>query len=635
MAANTAAQLAQPMPKSEPQAAQVEFPRPLWLRALTREIEGGTSHVFLLHGNVRDEFALTVDGRPALWPIEQYLRNRLPDIQLCVRVSLSRGVELVLPLSSGGLTDLERTVIEGQKIHSPADEEQRDRGPADETEAERVLRDIARETAGENGPASPEEAFRIVDRLLRTREGLLVLVDFVHHLLPDAPGGSVPTDQRMLAECVIRWTSDPAIRTVVEPDGSRRRRQAVVALLAPDLGLLCSELTSKDSGVQTIAVGRPSEEERLSLISTLRDANLFPLSEELDLAQAANITGGMTNRDIRDLGLGAVRRKERMDAATVADRKSSCIAADTDGVLHLMPELVTPEMVGGHRALKADFGTLAERFRAADAESRKRLPQLIVLVGPPGTGKSLNAKSWAYSAAMTYVELGRLLDMWVGQSERRFDYALQVLVDLAPAVLFVDEIEKEFGADAGSSVGNRLQSKLLKFLSSEPVRGKVVVIAATNYPEQLDPALLSRARVYPVLAPTAGDRAEILMAMTAQNGVPLDPQVSVERVAAALAGLSGRDIRQVWDLACDLSSGAPVNEQVLEECIAEYVPSEGWAQRLMTLRAIQACRYLRHLPEVPLPWIGEGVTSHGLARDRDRLEAEIVRAYTATRVEHA
>ena len=152
MAANTATQLAQPMAKSEPQAAQVEFPRPLWLRALTREIEGGTSHVFLLHGNVRDEFALTVDGRPALWPIEQYLRNRLPDIQLCVRVSLSRGVELVLPLSSGGLTDLERTVIEGQKIHSPADEEQRDRGPADETEAERVLRDIARETAGETGP---------------------------------------------------------------------------------------------------------------------------------------------------------------------------------------------------------------------------------------------------------------------------------------------------------------------------------------------------------------------------------------------------------------------------------------------------------------------------------------------------
>ncbi len=635
MADNAATQLVQPMPTTEPQAAQVEFPRPQWLRELTREIEGGTSHVFLLHGNVRDEFALTVDGRPALWPIEQYLRNRLPEVQLCVRISLSRGVELVLPLSSGGLTDLERTVIEEQKIHSPVDEEQSDHAPADEAEAERVLRDIARETAGENGPASPEEAFRIVDRLLRTRDDLLVLVDSVHHLLPDAPGGSVPADQRMLAECVIRWTSDPAVRTVAEPDGTRRRRRAVVTLLAPDLGLLCAELRRKDSGVQTITVGRPSEGERLSLIRTLRDGGLFPLSEALDLAQAANITGGMTNRDIRDLGLGAVRRKERLDAATVAGRKSACIAADTDGVLHVMPELVTSEMVGGLRDLKAELGTLAERFRSGDAESRKRLPSLLVFAGPPGTGKSLLAKLWASNAGVTYVELGRLRDMWVGESERRFDYALEVLDALAPVAVFVDEIEKEFGADDGSSVGNRLLRRLLQHHSDERAKGRIVWITATNYVDQLDPALLSRARVYPVLAPTAGDRAEIVMAMTAQNGVPLDPQVSVERVAAALAGLSGRDIRQVWDLACDLSLGAPVSEQVLEECVADYVGSDGWAERLMTLQAVRACRYRRHLPEVPLPWIGEDVTSHGLARDRDRLEAEIVRAHTATRVEHA
>src|SRR5262249_21903551 len=168
-----------------------------------------------------------------------------------------------------------------------------------------------------------------------------------------------------------------------------------------------------------------------------------------------------------------------------------------------------------------------------------------LLVGPPGTGKTLVAEALAKEAGFNFVRLGDVRSMWVGESERNLSHVLRVLVELAPVVVFVDEVDQMLGQrDQGwsgdSGVSARLFARILNFMGRNEHRGRIIWVAATNRPDLLDEAMLRRFdRVFPFFVPSDIDRSRILAAMPAITGVTYAPGISFTDVVAATSGLTG------------------------------------------------------------------------------------------------
>ena len=208
--------------------------------------------------------------------------------------------------------------------------------------------------------------------------------------------------------------------------------------------------------------------------------------------------------------------------------------------------------VAGYAAVKTEIGEVVDylrdpgRYRAAGA----RGPRGVLMAGPPGTGKTLLARAVAGEAHVPFLSItgSSFVEMFVGVGAARVRDLFQQARDRAPAIVFIDEIDA-LGArrDARGLVGNDEREQTLNQLLAEldgfePSDG-VVILAATNRPDALDPALrrpgrFDREVVVPL--PNRGDRQAILA--THARGKDLEPDVDLEQVAAATPGFSGADL---------------------------------------------------------------------------------------------
>jgi transitional endoplasmic reticulum ATPase len=176
----------------------------------------------------------------------------------------------------------------------------------------------------------------------------------------------------------------------------------------------------------------------------------------------------------------------------------------------------------------------------------------FLLFGPPGTGNTMLAKAVAREAEANFIaaKSSDLLSKWYGESERQVSRLFQRARQVAPTVIFIDEIDSlapERGGGIGEpAVTERVVNTLLAEMDGlEELRG-VVVIAASNRPGLLDPALLRPGRfdelVY-VSVPQRDGRLHILRIHTA--GMPLDPDVQLETLADRTAGYTGADLEDL------------------------------------------------------------------------------------------
>src|SRR5665213_1098848 len=193
-----------------------------------------------------------------------------------------------------------------------------------------------------------------------------------------------------------------------------------------------------------------------------------------------------------------------------------------------------------------DFLKTPARFKEIGA----RIPKGILLVGPPGTGKTLLARAVAGEAGVPFMSVSGsdFMEMFVGVGASRVRDLFATARKQAPAIVFIDEIDsigRKRGAGLGGGHDEReqtLNQMLNEMDGFDPSEG-VVVIAATNRPDVLDPALLRPGRfdrqiVVPL--PDLDERLPILE-VHAKNK-PLDPSVSLEMVARGTPGMSGADL---------------------------------------------------------------------------------------------
>ena len=211
--------------------------------------------------------------------------------------------------------------------------------------------------------------------------------------------------------------------------------------------------------------------------------------------------------------------------------------------------------VAGLEGVKADLQEIVDFLKAPEKFQKLggRIPKGVLLNGPPGTGKTLLARAIAGEAGVPFYSVNgsEFIQMFVGVGASRVRDLFQNAKDNAPAIIFIDEIDavgRQRGAGLGGGHDEREQTlnQILSEMDGFSGVDSVIVVAATNRPDVLDPALLRPGRFdrhITVGRPTNKGRLEIFKVHT--RDVPLDNDVNLERLAAITIGLTGADIRNL------------------------------------------------------------------------------------------
>lgn len=226
-----------------------------------------------------------------------------------------------------------------------------------------------------------------------------------------------------------------------------------------------------------------------------------------------------------------------------------------------------------------DFLADPERYHKMGA----RIPRGVLLVGPPGTGKTLLAKAVAGEAGVPFFSISGsdFVEMFVGVGASRVRDLFKQAKEAAPCIVFIDEIDavgRQRGAGLGGGHDEREQTlnQLLVEMDGFEANDSVILIAATNRPDILDPALLRPGRFdrqVTVDRPDVAGREQILRVHA--EGKPLDDSVRFDELAKLTPGFTGADLANLMNEAALLAArrrlskiGMPEVEEAMERVIA-------------------------------------------------------------------
>ena len=218
-------------------------------------------------------------------------------------------------------------------------------------------------------------------------------------------------------------------------------------------------------------------------------------------------------------------------------------------------QAVTFKDVAGIEGVKADLMEIVEFLKNPKKFQRLggRVPKGVLLNGPPGTGKTLLARAVAGEAGVPYYSVSgsEFIQMFVGVGASRVRDLFRTAKENAPAIIFIDEIDavgRQRGAGMGGGHDEREQTlnQILSEMDGFAQNDFVIVLAATNRPDVLDPALLRPGRFdrhITVGRPTQKGRLAIFKVHT--RDVPLGDDVDLDLLASGTIGLTGADIRNI------------------------------------------------------------------------------------------
>ncbi|MCJ2520581.1 MAG: CDC48 family AAA ATPase [Candidatus Thermoplasmatota archaeon] len=324
-----------------------------------------------------------------------------------------------------------------------------------------------------------------------------------------------------------------------------------------------------------IVIGVPDRDGRKEVLQIHTRGMPFEGTDEdrdMLLTELANITHGFVGADLaalaREAAMKALRRylpdidldepipAEILEKMKVFkdDFKEALKEVEPSALREVLVEIprVKWEDVGGLEDVKRQLIEAVE-MPIKNPESFTRMgirpPRGILLYGPPGTGKTLLAKAVATESEANFISIKgpEVMSKWVGESEKAIRQIFKKAKQVAPCVVFLDEIDAltpRRGAVMGDSgVSERMVNQLLTSLDGLETMEGVVTIGATNRPDMLDPALLRPGRFDRLImlpVPDESARLEILGVHT--RNMPLDTDVNLKQLAEDLEGYVGADI---------------------------------------------------------------------------------------------
>ena len=390
-------------------------------------------------------------------------------------------------------------------------------------------------------------------------------------------------------------------------DGLKSRGRVVVIGATNRINSLDPALRRPGRFDREIEISVPDKEGRLNILK-IHTRNM-PLHKDVNLEVLAGKTHGFVGADLSALTKEAamsVLRKIIPELKSVDDQpiasevldKIIIKAEDFDDALKVVrPSAMREVLVETPNISWADIGGL-ENTKASLKEAVEwpikypesfknlgiRAPRGILLYGPPGSGKTLLAKAVAKESESNFIQVKgpSLLSMWVGESEKGIRKIFERARQVAPCVIFFDEIDAlagKRGMEQGTKVTERVLNQLLAEMDGLEEIKDVTIIAATNRPDMLDSALLRPGRFDRVIlvdVPDALSRKKIFEVHT--RSTPLGDDVSLNEFVRMTDGFVGADIEgfvreaAMNALRRDMKSKAVTRED-FEEAFKKIKPS--------------------------------------------------------------
>jgi transitional endoplasmic reticulum ATPase len=416
-------------------------------------------------------------------------------------------------------------------------------------ESEERLREIFKEAA-ENAPS-------------------IIFIDEIDSIAPKREEVTGETERRVVAQLLALM------------DGIAGRGKVVVIGATNRVNALDPALRRPGRFDREIELPIPDKDGRFEIIQI--HTRGMPLADDVDLLQLATITHGYVGADLAALAREAAMRALRrilpnidLEAETIPADILNSLKVTMDDFMNAYRELQpstlrevlleTPnvkwEDVGGLEEAKQELMESIEwplRYGDLFKHMNALPPKGILLYGPPGTGKTLLAKAVATESQSNFIAVKgpELLSKWVGESEKAVREIFRKARQASPCVIFLDEIDSIApvrGAAHDQGVTERVVSQILTEMDGLEPLHNVVVIAATNRLDMLDPALVRPGRfdrlVY-IGPPNLEARKEILKIHTKDK--PLNKDVDLDKLAVKMQNYTGAEIAAVCNEAVMLS----------------------------------------------------------------------------------
>jgi transitional endoplasmic reticulum ATPase len=356
-------------------------------------------------------------------------------------------------------------------------------------------------------------------------------------------------------------------------DGLETRGQVIVIAATNRVDSVDPALRRPGRFDREIEIGVPDEEGRKEILQI--HTRGMPLSDDVSLDHLADETHGFVGADIESLtkeaAMKALRRylpeidlDEEDIPPSLIDRMivkrddfgGALGEVEPSAMREVLVELpkITWDDVGGLDDPKQKVKEAVE-WPLSSPQKFDRMgiepPKGVLLYGPPGTGKTLMAKAVANETNANFISVRgpQLLSKWVGESEKAIRQTFRKARQVAPTVIFFDELDSlapSRGNEVGNNVSERVVNQLLTELDGLEEMGNVMVIGATNRPDMIDPALLRSGRFDRLVfigEPEQEGREQILKIHTQRS--PLAPDVSLREIAEITDGYVGSDLESI------------------------------------------------------------------------------------------
>ncbi len=422
----------------------------------------------------------------------------------------------------------------------------------------------------------------------------IIFIDEIDSICPKREDVSGEVERRVVAQMLTLMDGMQGRDNVVVIGATNRRDALDPALRRP--GRFDRE----------IEIGVPDREGRSEIMDV--HTRQMPISDDFNISWVLDNTYGFVGADlaalVRESAMRALRRylpeidlEEETLPPEVLEKMEVCMDDFKEAIRDVEPSAlreiyvevpeVSWEEVGGLLEVKDRLKESVEwPLTKPDLFEHFGIkpPRGIVLFGAPGTGKTLLAKAIANEAQANFISIKgpELISKWVGESERAIREIFKKAKQSSPSIIFLDEFESIASmrsggsASEGSDVGNRVVNQLLASMDGVESLDGVIIVAATNRPEMIDPALLRSGRFERVLhvpPPDAGAR-EVIFGIHSE-GMPLS-KFSFKDILTGMDGFTGADIEAVCReaaLICMRANKKKVTKAHFEEAISRVRPT--------------------------------------------------------------